>query len=129
MEEQLVAGKREEEIGRIHLHKEVVEEPQTVTGQVTREEVQVERVPMQGQATDAGADAFQEQDIDIPLKGETLVAEKRPVEREEVRLHKQTVAEEQQLTDTVRKERIVPDGIDETQRVVADYDADTSRNP
>jgi uncharacterized protein (TIGR02271 family) len=111
-EEQLVAGKRQEEIGRVHVHKDVVEEPQTVTGQVTREQVEVERVPVQGQAAGVDADAFQEQDIDIPVKGETLVAEKQPVEREEVRLHKQAVTEEQQVTDTVRKERVVMDGGD-----------------
>jgi uncharacterized protein (TIGR02271 family) len=114
MEEQLVAGKREEEIGRVHLHKDVVEEPQTVTAQVTREQVEVERVPItdQGQTRGVDANAFQEEDIDIPLKGETLVAEKQPVEREEVRLHKRAVTEEQQVTDTVRKERVVADGGD-----------------
>jgi uncharacterized protein (TIGR02271 family) len=113
-EEQLVAGKRQEEIGRVHVHKDVIEEPETVTGQVTREQVEVERVPMQGQVTGADADAFQVQDFDIPVKGETLVAEKQPVEREEVRLHKQTVTEEEQVTGTVRKERVVMDG-DEAQ--------------
>jgi uncharacterized protein (TIGR02271 family) len=121
-EEQLVAGKRQEEIGRVHVHKDVVEEPETVTGQVTREQVEVERVPVQGQATETDAAAFREQDIDIPVKGETLVAEKQPVEREEVRLHKQPVTEEQQVTGTVRKERVVAEGDDG----VETWDANTS---
>lgn len=113
-QEELVVGKQQDEIGRVHLHKDVIEEQQTITEPVTREEVRVERVPVQGQYSDAvGADAFTEKDIDVPVMGEELVAGKRTVVNEEVRLNKQAVTENQQVSDTVRKERVTVDGADE----------------
>jgi len=111
-EEELVVGKREQEIGRVRLHKDVVEEQQTITAPVTHEEVTVERVPVRGEYT-PGPDAFTEKDIDIPLMGEELVVDKRASVTEEVRLHKQLVTEEQQVSDTVRKERVRVESADE----------------
>lgn len=121
MEEELQVGKRQEEVGRVHLHKDVVEEPQTVTGQVTREQVEVERVPMQGDYTANDADVFTEKDIDVPVMGEEMVVGKRPVVNEEVRLRKDAVTEEQQVSDTVRKERVTVEGADEVAGADADY--------
>jgi len=112
-EEELVVGTQEQEIGRVHLHKDVVAEQETITAPVTREQVYVERVPVQGNATDVGVDAFTEQDIDVPVMGEELVAGKRAVVTEEVRLHKQDITEQQQVTDTVRKERVIVEGADD----------------
>lgn len=113
-QEELVVGKQQEEIGRVHVHKDVIEEQQTITEPVTREEVRVERVPVQGQYSgDIGADAFTEKDIDVPVMGEELVTGKRTVVNEEVRVSKQAVTEQQQVSDTVRKERVVVDGADE----------------
>jgi len=111
-EEELVVGRREQEIGRVHLHKDVVEEPQTITAPVTHEEVTLERVPVQGEYT-PGPDAFTEKDIDVPLMGEELVADKRARVTEEVRLQKQPVTEEQRVSDTVRKERVWIEGGEE----------------
>ena len=108
-EEELVVSKREQEIGRVHLHKDVVEEPQTITVPVTHEEVTLERVPVQGEYS-PGPDAFTEMDIDVPLLGEQLVTYKRARVAEEVRLQKQPVTEEQQVSDTVRKERVRIEG-------------------
>lgn len=105
-EEELVAGTREQERGRVHLGKDVVEEQQQVNVPVTHEEVYVERVPVQGGSANLGPDAFQEKDIDVPVMGEEIVAEKRGGISEEVRLRKQAVTEEQQVSDTVRKERL-----------------------
>ena len=113
MEEELVVGKQEQEIGRVHLHKDVVAEQETITAPVTREQISVERVPVQSDATAVGADAFTEQDIDIPVMGEELVASKRAVVTEEVRLHKQEITVQEQVTDTVRKERVIVEGADE----------------
>ncbi len=116
-EEELVVGKQQEELGRVHLHKDVVEEQETLTAPVTREEVRVERVPVQGQDIGADADAFEEQDIDVPVMGEELVTGKRAVVKEEVRLQKDAITENQQVSDTVRKERVTLDGADVTDNV------------
>jgi len=127
-EENLVVGKREQEEGRVHLHKEVTSEQETVPVTLRREEVTVERVAVD-QNMDPGAaqNAFQNADIDVPVMGEEAVVGKRLREVEEVRLHKDTTQEQQQVTDTVRKERVVVDGTETTENV--DTTTTTQRNP
>jgi len=117
-QEELVAGKQQEQLGEVHVHKSVVEEQQTVSAPVTHEELDVERVPVHNQVQNAPADAFQERDINIPLQGEQLVAGKQVVEAEEVRLHKRDVTEQEQVSGTVRKEQVTIDGqnVEETPR-------------
>ncbi len=112
-EEELVAGTRQEQVGDVHLRKDVVTEQESVPVTLRREEVTVERVPVD-QAVDLGTtgDAFQGQDIDVPVMGEEAVVGKQVRETEEVRLRKQAVTEQQQVSDTVRKERVVVDGTD-----------------
>ncbi len=114
-EEELVAGKRQEQIGDVRLHKDVVTEQESVPVTLRREEVTVERVPVD-QAVDLGTtrDAFQGEDIDVPVMGEEAVVGKQVRETEEVRLRKQAVTEQQQVSDMVRKERVVVDGTDNT---------------
>ncbi len=115
-EEELVVGKRQEEEGRVHLHKEVTSEQETVPVTLRREEVTVERVPFTGNVDpNAARTAFQGQDIDVPVMGEEAVVSKQAHEVEEVRLHKQTTEEQQQVSDTVRRERVVVDGVDQQQ--------------
>lgn len=113
-EEELVAGKRQEQIGDVRLHKDVVTEQETVPVTLRREEVTVERVPMSGQANQADLqNVFQNEDIDVPVMGEEAIVGKQVHETEEVRLHKQGVTEQQQVSDTVRRERVTVDGTDE----------------
>ena len=117
-EEELVVGKRQEEEGRVRLHKEVVQEQESIPVTLRHEEVTVERVPVQGQAVDptAARDAFRGQDIEVPVMGEEAVVGKQVRETEEVRLHKDVTQEQQQVTDTVRKERVVVEGVDNTSK-------------
>ncbi len=107
MEEELVTDKQRVEEGRVHLHKDVVTEQQTINVPVTREEVHVERVPVSGNYDANTAGAFQDKDIDVPVMGEEVVTEKRAHVVEEVRLRKDQVTENEQVSDTVRKERVV----------------------
>lgn len=118
--EEVVANKQELEIGRVHLHKDVLAEQQTATAPVAHERVSVERVPVQDTYGDIGPDTFAEKDIDIPVMGEELVAGKRAVVTEEVWLRKQEVTEEQQVTETVRRERVTVEGADEAHGADAD---------
>jgi len=115
-EEELVVGKRQEQVGDVHLHKEVVTEQESVPVTLRHEEVTVERVPVTGQTSQADLQtAFQGQDIDVPVMGEEAVVSKQAHEVEEVRLHKQATEEQQQVSDTVRRERVVVDGVDQQQ--------------
>ncbi len=114
-EEELVVGKRQEQIGDVRVHKDVVQEQESVPVTLRHEEVTVERVPVTGQASQADLqNAFQDQNIDVPVMGEQAVVGKQVHETEEVRLHKQGVTEQQQVSDTVRKERVTVEGADET---------------
>jgi len=113
-EEELTVGKQREQIGDVHLRKDVVQEQQTVSVPLQHEEVTVERVPVSGQVDAATVrDAFQGGDIEVPVMGEEAVVGKKVVETEEVRLHKQAVTQDQTVSDTVRKERVIVDGVED----------------
>jgi|1185.fasta_scaffold70285_2 uncharacterized protein (TIGR02271 family) len=111
-EEELSVGTREVETGRARLRKYVVTENVTTTVPVQREEVRVEREPI----TDANRDAalsggdITEEEHEVTLRAEEPVVEKRTVPKERVRLETDTVTDERQVTDEVRKERIETDG-------------------
>src|SRR5690242_964537 len=107
-EERLNVGTRSEEIGRARLRKYVVTENVTETVPVTREEVRVEREPITdanvGDAMDGPA--ISEEEHEVTLHAERPVVEKEAVPVERVRLDKQTVTEQAQVTEGLRKEEI-----------------------
>jgi uncharacterized protein (TIGR02271 family) len=111
-EEELRVGTQTRERGRARLRKYVTTEQQTVTVPVSREEVRVEREPI----TDANIDdatsgpAISEEEHEVTLREETPVVEKRAVPRERVRLDTETVTDERQVSEEVRKEQIQVDG-------------------
>jgi uncharacterized protein (TIGR02271 family) len=107
-EERLRVDKEEAQRGRARLHKYVVTEQQNVTVPVSHEEVRVEREPI----TDANRDEalsgpdISEEDHEMTLNEERVVVSKETTPVERVRLDKETVTEEQQVSEQVRKERI-----------------------
>ena len=114
-EERLDVGTQTEEAGRARLRKYVVTEQQSVTVPVTREEVRVEREPI----TEANRDAalsgpdISEEEHEVTLREERPVVAKEAVPVERVRLAKDTVTDEVEVSDEVRKERIQTEGLDE----------------
>jgi uncharacterized protein (TIGR02271 family) len=117
-EEELHVGTETRERGRARLRKHVVTEQQTVTVPVQREEVRVEREPI----TDANLDDatsgpdISEEEHEVTLREEEVVVEKRAVPKERVRLDTETVTEERQVSEEVRKEQIQVDGQDQLPR-------------
>ncbi len=109
-EEELVVAKRQEEQSQVHLHKDIVTEQQTVSVSLQQEHVYVDRVAVTDQTPVDMADAFQSRDIEVPVMGEKVIVGKQVQVVEEVRLHKDVVTENQQVTDTVRKERVTVEG-------------------
>jgi uncharacterized protein (TIGR02271 family) len=107
-EEELRVGTRERETGKARLRKYVVTEEVTKTVPVTREEVRVEREPITdsnvGRATDGPA--ISEEEHEVTLHAEEPVVEKTAVPKERVRLDKDVVTEEREVTEEVRKEQI-----------------------
>jgi uncharacterized protein (TIGR02271 family) len=105
-EEELEAQKRTRE-GAVDIHKEVYTETERMEVPVQKEDVVVERVPVdETRAADVGGKAFQEEDIRIPLKEEEVEVIKRPVVKEEVRVRKETSTENQEVSGEVRKEKV-----------------------
>lgn len=107
-EEELRVGKARRPSELVRLHKYVVTENVQTTVPVSHEEVRVEREPISEANRDA---AMSGQDIRENVHEETLyteepVVEKRVVPKERVRLDKETVAEERQVSDQVRKEQV-----------------------
>jgi len=111
-EERINVGTQTREAGRARLRKYVVTEQQSVTVPVSREEVVVEREPITeaniGNAT--SGPAISEEEHEVVLREEVPVVEKEAVPVERVRLGTQTVTEQRQVTEEVRKERIETDG-------------------
>jgi len=104
-EEQLRIGKREVEAGGIRLRKIVRTEMVNQPVELRREEVIIERVPTTGGAASTQG-SFTEQEVYIPLRREEAVVEKEVRVREEVRAHKESQTDTQQVTERVRREDV-----------------------
>jgi uncharacterized protein (TIGR02271 family) len=107
-EEQLNVQKHVEQSGEVSIDKTVEHERQHIDVPVTHEEVRVERVPGSG-VESAPADAFQDKTIKVPITEERVSVEKTPVVREEVRVTKTAVTENENIDETTRKERVKVD--------------------
>jgi uncharacterized protein (TIGR02271 family) len=110
-EEQVQVGTQREARGKARLRKYVVTENVTQTVPVTREEVRVEREPITEANRDAAHDgpAISEEEHEMTLNEERVVVQKEAVPVERVRLEKDTVTEQQQVDEEVRKEQIEVD--------------------
>jgi uncharacterized protein (TIGR02271 family) len=91
--------------GEVRLRKEVVTETQTVQVPVTREELVIERRPVD-QATPATG-SIGESEIRIPLSEERASVDTSTVVREEVAVGKKPIQEVRDLTGKVRREELV----------------------
>ena len=111
-EEELRVGTAERERGRARLRKYVVTEQVTQTVPVRREEVRVEREPItEGNVDQALAGPeISEEEHEVVLHEEEPVVEKRTVPKERVRMEKDSLTEEAQVSEEVRKEQIEADG-------------------
>ncbi len=111
-EEELSVGTREREAGRARLRKYVVTEQVEQTVPVRREEIRLDREPI----TDANADAamegadLSEEEHEVVLHEEEVVAEKRVVPKERVRLDKDVQTEERTVSEDVSREEVEVEG-------------------
>jgi len=117
-EEELRVGTETRERGRARLRKYVTTEQVTQTVPVQREELRVEREPITDANLDAATSgpAISEEEHEVTLHEETPVVEKRAVPKERVRLDTETVTEDRQVSEEVRKEQIEVDGDQSTYR-------------
>jgi uncharacterized protein (TIGR02271 family) len=111
-EEEVSVGKSTQERGRARLRKYVTTENVQTTVPVQREEVRLEREPItdanRGEAV-SGRD-ITEDEHEVTLKEEVPTVEKQVVPKERVRLSKDTITDEQEVSEEVRKEQIEQEG-------------------
>lgn len=111
-EEELDVVKRERDAGEVRLRKDVVTETKHVEVPVTREVVHVERTPVAGERASIPGEerVFEKDSVSMPIHEEELEIRKRPVVKEEVRLHKERVTEHRAAEEDLRKERVEIEG-------------------
>jgi uncharacterized protein (TIGR02271 family) len=104
--EEVKIGKREVEYGGVRLRKivrtETVNQPVTLQ----REEIVVERVPVQGETARTGDANFTDEEIYIPLRREEAVVEKSVRATEEVHVGKRRETDQREISETVRREDV-----------------------
>ena len=119
-EEEVRIGTTQRETGKARLRKYIVTENVTQTVPVSREEVRIEREPITDENRDAATSGkdLSEEEAEVTLHAEEPVVEKNVVAKERVSLQKDTVTDEVEVNEEVRKEQIDTDG---------DLDADERR--
>jgi uncharacterized protein (TIGR02271 family) len=102
-EEELRAGTREREAGAMKVRKRVRTDRERIEVPTKHEEVTVERVPVEGEATEA---QIGEDEVSVPVTEEEVVTDKRAVAKEEIRVRKDVVEDTEVVEDDVRREEI-----------------------
>jgi uncharacterized protein (TIGR02271 family) len=95
--EEIRAGVREREAGRVSARKSVRSEREVVRVPRRPEEVDIERVPVEGEASGA---------IEADIGEEEVVVQKKPVAKDEIRVRKDVVHERQIVEEDVRREEV-----------------------
>jgi uncharacterized protein (TIGR02271 family) len=124
-EEEVEATKRVKEAGEVRVRKDVVTETKHVEVPVAREEVHVERVPVQAGST-ASPGAFEDESISMPVREEELEIRKKPVVKEEIRLRRTATQQERRADVEVRREEARIEGEDD-EKTRGDLDVDPAR--
>jgi uncharacterized protein (TIGR02271 family) len=102
-EEELRTGTREREAGEVSVRKRVRTDREQIEVPTRREEVTVDRVPVEGEASEA---EIGDEEIRVPVTEEEAVVEKRPVAKEEVRIRKDVVEDTEVVEEDVRREEV-----------------------
>lgn len=113
-EERLDVDTEQRTTGKARLRKYVVTEEQSITVPTTHEEVRVEREPITDPSAVSGD--IGEDEREVTLHEDRVTAHKESVPVEQVRLAVDEVADEQTVSDTVRKERVETEGVDPQER-------------
>lgn len=125
-EERLRVNKEEVEAGQVEVNKDVITERQEVEVPVRREEVTIERRPIdEHEAGDFDATMDEEGTIRVPLHEERVTVDKENVATEEVVIKKNVVEDTKTVGADLRKEEV---RVDENIREGVDLDRDASIN-
>ncbi len=104
LEERLDVDIRPVDLGEIRVHKTVEAREEVRRGPLTHEDVQIVRVKV-NRPVDEPEQRRQDGDwLVIPVMEEIFVVQKQLVVTEEIRIRKQSVTEEREIRETVRRE-------------------------
>ncbi|MEO6653344.1 MAG: PRC and DUF2382 domain-containing protein [Ilumatobacteraceae bacterium] len=107
-EEEVSVDKVEKESGRVRLRKYVVTEDVNITVPVRKQVARVVRTQASGDA--AGTIDESDEGEEIVLSEEEIVVDKQVVAKENVSIETETVTEDRQVNEQVRKEQVEVDG-------------------
>ncbi|MGB3633093.1 MAG: DUF2382 domain-containing protein [Rubrobacteraceae bacterium] len=113
-EEEVEVGLREREAGSVNVRKNVRTEREEVRVPRRREEVEVERMSVEGESREVPEAEIGEDEFVVQLFEEEIVVSKRVVLKEEIRLRKKVVEDEEVVEVDLRKEEVEID--DQTER-------------
>jgi uncharacterized protein (TIGR02271 family) len=110
--EEAEVGKRRVETGRVRVRKTVRTAEKVVDEPVVREEVEVERVPINRVIEEAVGPRQEGDTLIVPLLEEVLVVEKRLVLKEEVRITRRRTEHRASQSVTLRAEEATVERVD-----------------
>lgn len=135
VKEELQVGKRPVQGGGVRIYTRTVEEPVEKEVTLRDEKVSVERRPANRAATDADANAFQDQTIEVTETSEKPVITKQARVVEEVVVGKQATEHTETVRDTVRNQKVEVEQLNATDAGTAgrssaaqDYSTDFRRH-
>jgi len=105
VDERLVVGKRDVNLGRVRVRSYLREEPVSANVNLHEERVTLERRPVDRPLTDADA-AFRDRTIEAEAHAEEAVIGKEARVTEEISLRKESTEHEETISDTVRKTEV-----------------------
>ncbi|HEY0054388.1 MAG TPA: YsnF/AvaK domain-containing protein [Pedobacter sp.] len=117
IEENLNVGKREVESGGARLRSRIVEKPVEESVRLRSEHVNIERNPVNRQATDSDFNSFEEGTIEMREHKEVPVVGKEAWVKEEVSLNKEVEETEETIRDTVRSTEVDVENLTDEQRL------------
>jgi uncharacterized protein (TIGR02271 family) len=120
-EEELRASVRERGAGQVNVKKSVRTEREVVRVPKRREEVDIERVPVEGEAREASGATeadIGEDEVVVQVFEEEVVVSKKIVLKEEIRIRKRVIEDEETVEVDLRKEEVEVD--DQTKYGVKD---------
>jgi len=105
-EERLVLSARDAEQGELLVHKSVDEREEILTQAVTRDDLEIERVPVGRDLIEPAKTHREGEWLVIPIMEEVPVVHKQLRLKEEVRIRTRQVVTDQEVRETVRRERV-----------------------
>ena len=105
IEERLSVAKREVESGRVRVRITVEEREETVTEQLLRDDLQIERVPRNVRVTEVPHVRLEGNTTIVPVVEEVLVVEKALMLVEEIHVCRRSISEATEIPVKLRAER------------------------